>query len=123
MSIHDVCTLYAGVVCAASLRSPCLHGIIDRHPNWGTRPPLGQTGPSIAPEIWYVGGTLSGLQLQRVSIRDGHIDGKQTHILLATTTVELLLCNIHTELSHCKNKEYYVYGDARYQIHFGLRNW
>jgi len=37
---------------------------IGRHPNWGTRPPLGQTGPYIAPENWYVGGTLVGLQLQ-----------------------------------------------------------
>jgi len=54
---------------------------ICRHPNWGTRPLLGgQTGPSIAPENWYVSGTLAGLQLQRVSIRDGHIGGEQTHI-------------------------------------------
>jgi len=53
---------------------------IGRHPNWGTQPPLGQTGPSIAPENWYVGGTLADLQLQRRNIRDGHIGGEQIHI-------------------------------------------
>ena len=53
---------------------------IGRHPSWGTQPPLGQTGPSIAPENWYVGETLAGFQLQRGSIRDGHIDGEQTRI-------------------------------------------
>ena len=52
---------------------------IGRHPNWGTRPSVGQTGISIAPENWYVGGTLAGLRLQRVGIRDGHIVGEQTH--------------------------------------------
>ena len=48
---------------------------IGRHPNWGTQPPLGQIGPSIAPENCYVGETfLQG------SIRDGHIGGEQIHI-------------------------------------------
>jgi len=53
---------------------------IGRHPNWGTQLPLGQTGPSIASEKWYVGETLAGLQLQRGSIHDGHIGVEQTHI-------------------------------------------
>jgi len=53
---------------------------IGRHPNWGTQPPLSQTGPSIVPENWYVGGTLAGIQLQRESIPDGHVGGEQTHI-------------------------------------------
>ena len=53
---------------------------IGRHPNWGTQPPLSQAGPSIAPENWYVGETLAGFQLQRGSIRDGHIGGEQIHI-------------------------------------------
>ena len=46
----------------------------------GFTAPLGQSGPSIAPENWYVGETLAGFQLQRGSIRDGHIGGEQTHI-------------------------------------------
>ena len=52
MSIYDVCTLYAG----GCLRN--LFGVsmvsIGRHPSWGTQSPLGQTGPSITPENWYV---------------------------------------------------------------------
>jgi len=55
-----------GVVCAACLRY--LHGIHSfgtrPHPNWGTQLPLGQAGPSITPENWYVGETLADLQLQ-----------------------------------------------------------
>jgi len=58
MSVHDVCTQYAG---------GCLRGISSVSPWYplvgipigvGTLPPLGQTGPSIAPENWYVGETL-----------------------------------------------------------------
>ena len=60
MSVHDACTLYAG---------GCLRNISSVSPNWGTQPPLGQIGPSIAPENWYVGETLAGI-LQRGSIRD-----------------------------------------------------
>ena len=41
---------------------------IGRHPNWGTQPPLGQIGPSIAPENWYVGETLAGFQLHREEV-------------------------------------------------------
>ena len=37
-------------------------------------------GPSIAHENWYFGATLAGRQLQRVSIRDGHVGGEQTLI-------------------------------------------
>jgi len=79
LSIHDVCTLYAGGLSAQHLFGVSMVSI-GRHPSWGTRPPLSQTGPSIAPENWYVCGTLAGLQLQRVSIRDGHIGEEQTHI-------------------------------------------
>ena len=75
MSVHYM----QGVVCAASLGVSTVS--IGRHPNWGTQPPPDQTGPSIAPENYYVGGTLAGLQLQRGNIRDGHIGGEQTHNL------------------------------------------
>jgi len=70
---EDVCTRCLHTICRG-LSAQHLVGVsmvsIGRHPNWGTRPPLGQTGPSIAPENWYVGGTLAGLQLQQVSIRE-----------------------------------------------------
>ena len=52
---------------------------IGRHPNWGTRPPLGRLGH---PSRLKIGETLASFQLQRGSnnIRDGHIDigGEQT---------------------------------------------
>ena len=80
---EDVCTRCLYTICRG-LSAQHLVGVsmvsIGRHPNWGTQPPLGQTGPSIAPENWYVGETLAGFQLQRGSIRDGHIGGEQTHI-------------------------------------------
>jgi len=48
----DVYAMYVhsmqGVVCAASLR--ILHGILGRHPGWGTRPSLSQAGLPIALE-------------------------------------------------------------------------
>jgi len=72
MPVHDVCTLYAGAclrITPVSLWYP-LEGI------------TGYTAP-IRPdwaENWHVGGALAGLQLQRVSIRDGHIGGEQTHL-------------------------------------------
>ena len=75
---EDVCTISRG------LSAQHLVGVsmvsIGRHPNWGAQSLLGQTGPSIAPENWYVGGTLAGFQLQQGGIRDGHIGGEQTHI-------------------------------------------
>jgi len=49
----------------------------------GVHGPHSASGPSIAPENWYVGGTLAGLQLQRGSIRDGHIGGEQTHMIVS----------------------------------------
>jgi len=83
---EDACTRCLYPVCKG-LSAQHLFGVfmvsVGRHPNWvawGTQPPLGHTGPSIAPENWYVGGTLAGLQLQRGNIRDGHIGGEQTHI-------------------------------------------
>jgi len=59
-SVHDVCTRclytmsvhytwYAGG-CLCSITRVCI-GIFSRHPS---RPPLGQAGPSIAPEAWHV---------------------------------------------------------------------
>ena len=41
------------VVCAASIRISKLS--IGRHPSWGTRPQLGQVGPSVAPQSWHIG--------------------------------------------------------------------
>jgi len=80
---QDVCTRCLYTICRG-LSAQHLFGVsmvtIGRHPNWGTQTPLGQTGPSIAPENWFVGETLAGLQLQRGSIRDGHIGGEQTHM-------------------------------------------
>ena len=75
--MKDVCTLYpAG--CLHNIRS--LQGI-HWQPSWGTRPltrpPHGQAGPSLS---WHVGGTLAGFQLQRGSIRDGHVGGEQIRI-------------------------------------------
>ena len=63
MSVH-----YSGGL-LRSISSVSLWYPIGRHPKWVYGP---QTGPSIAPENWYVGGTLGSLQLQRVSIRDGY---------------------------------------------------
>ena len=58
---EDVCTRCLYTICRG-LSAQHLFGVsmvsIGRHPNWGTQPPLGQTGPSIAPENWYVGETL-----------------------------------------------------------------
>jgi len=80
---EDVCIRCLYTICRG-LSAQNLFGVsmvsIGRHPDWGTQPPLGQTGPSVAPENWYVGETLAGFQLQRGSIRDGHIGGEQTHI-------------------------------------------
>jgi len=80
---EDVCTRFLYTICRG-LSAQHLVGIsmvsIGRHPNWGTQHPLGQTGPSIAPEKRYVGETLAGFQLQGGSIRDGHSGGKLTHI-------------------------------------------
>jgi len=76
---EDVCTLYAGGLSAQHLVGVSMVSI-SRHPNWGTQPPLGQTGPSIAPVNRYVGETLAGFQLQRGSICGGHVGGEQTHI-------------------------------------------
>ena len=70
MSVHDVCTLYAG---------DCLRSISSVSP-WYPLVGISQAGPSIAPENWYVGETLAGFQLQRGNIRDGHFGGEQIHI-------------------------------------------
>jgi len=76
MSIHDVCTLHAvGNMRSIAPKSPSYPLIGTWYPSWGTRPPLDQAGPSIAPENWDVDGTLAGLQQQRGSIRDGHVGG------------------------------------------------
>ena len=54
---EDVYTRYLYTVQSAQHHSGVSMASIGRHPNWSTRPPFGQTGPSIAPENWYVGGT------------------------------------------------------------------
>jgi len=58
---EDVCTRCLYTICRG-LSAQHLFGVsmvsIARHPNWGTQPPLGQIGPSIAPENRYVGETF-----------------------------------------------------------------
>ena len=79
MPVHDA--LYAGG-CLRSISSVSRWYPLVGIPIavCGHTAPTRQTGPFIAPENWYVGETLAGLQLQRGSIRDGHIGGEQTRI-------------------------------------------
>jgi len=52
---------------------------IGRHPN-GVNGPTQPDWAIHRAENWYIGGTFAGLQLQRVSIRNGHIGEEQIHI-------------------------------------------